>query len=95
MEHENKQNRQRYKKIQKIIIVSPVWVFTVSSPIRTFITKYKNDIQNPEYILTHFMKSNFKNIANDLDKILNKKRKKYTTICIRFGKIKTKKEFKN
>lgn len=83
------------KKYKKIIIVSPVWVFTVSSPIRTFITKYKNDIQNPEYILTHFMKSNFKNIANDLDEILDKKRKKYTTICIRFGKIKTKKEFKN
>lgn len=82
------------KEYKKIIIVSPIWVFSICSPIRTFCTEYKNDIKNPEYIFTHFMKSNFKNVANELDKILNKKRTKLTSICIRMGKIKYKKVIK-
>ncbi len=82
------------KEYKKIIIVSPIWVFSICSPIRTFCTEYKNDIKNPEYILTHFMKSTFKNVANELDKILNKKRTKLTSICIRMGKIKYKKVIK-
>lgn len=82
------------KEYKKIIIVSPIWVFSICSPIRTFCTEYKNDIKNPEYIFTHFMKSNFKNVANELDKILNKKRTKLTSICIRMGKIKYQKIIK-
>lgn len=82
------------KEYKKIIIVSPIWVFSICSPIRTFCTEYKNYIKNPEYIFTHFMKSNFKNVANELDKILNKKRTKLTSICIRMGKIKYQKIIK-
>lgn len=82
------------KEYKKIIIVSPIWVFSICSPIRTFCTKYKKDIKNPEYIFTHFMRSTFKNVANELDKILNTKRTKLTSICIRMGKVKYKKVIK-
>lgn len=74
------------KKYKKIIIVSPIWVFNISSPIRYFAYKYKSNIKNVEYIFTHFMKATFVNVADDLDKILNTKRKKFTSICVRFGK---------
>ena len=82
------------KEYRKIIIVTPIWVFSICSPIRTFCTEYKNDIKNPEYIFTHFMKVTFKNVANELDKILTTKRTKLTSICIRMGKIKYKKIIK-
>lgn len=74
-------------KYQKIIIVSPIWVFNISAPIREFCYKYKPLFNEVEYVLTHFMKYNFNNAANELDIILNKKRTKYTSICIRLGKI--------
>lgn len=74
-------------KYKKIIIVSPIWVFSVSAPIREFCYKYKNSIHEVEYIFTHFMKHNFNNVADEVDDILNKKRSKFTSICIRLGKI--------
>lgn len=78
-------NLRDYKNI---IIVSPIWVFNISAPIRYFVYRYKNDINNVEYIFTHFMKRDFVNIACELDNILDNKRKRYTSICVRFGKIK-------
>lgn len=75
------------KKYKTIIIVTPIWVFDMSSPVRDFIYKYKKDINNVEYIFTHFMKCDFISKADNIDKILNIKRNKLTSICIRFGKI--------
>ncbi len=76
------------KSYNKVIIVSPIWVFNISAPIREFCYKYSKDINNVEYIITHFMNTNFENAADELDKILNKKRKKFTSVCVRFGKVK-------
>lgn len=71
-----------------IIIVSPIWVFSISAPIREFCYKYSKDIKNVQYIFTHFMDTSFENVADEVDKILCNKRKKFTSICIRFGKVK-------
>lgn len=73
------------KAYDTIIIVSPIWVFSVSAPIREFCYKYGKDIKNVEYILTHFMKADFSNVADEMDNILHNKRKKFTSVCIRFG----------
>ena len=80
------------KQYKKVIIVSPIWVFDISAPIREFCYKYSKDIANTEYIITHFMKADFKNVADELDGILNKKREKFTSICVRFGNVKSRKE---
>ena len=76
------------KKYKNIIIVSPIWVFSVAAPIRDFCYKYSSDINNVQYIFVHFMNSSFKNVAAEVDKILNKKRDRFTSVCMRFGKIK-------
>lgn len=76
------------KKYKKVIIVSPIWVFSICAPIREFCYKYAKDMNKVEYIFTHFMSTDFINVADEVDKILNKKREKFTTICVRFGKIK-------
>lgn len=75
------------KKYSNIIIVSPIWVFSVSAPIRDFCYKYKKDINNTQYIFTHFMNATFKNVADEVDEILNKRRAHFKSICVRFGKI--------
>lgn len=77
------------EKYKKVVIVSPIWVFNVSSPVREFCYKYYKKINNAEYIFTHFMHANFNNAACELDKILNIESKKFTSVCIRFGKIKS------
>lgn len=75
------------KKYKKVIIVSPIWVFSISAPIRDFCYKYGEDIHKVEYIFTHFMNTKFAKEADKVDKILNKKRNKFTSVCIRLGKI--------
>lgn len=55
---------------------------------RKFCYKYAKDINDVEYIFTHFMNVKFESVANEMDKILNKKRSKFTSLCVRFGKIK-------
>lgn len=77
-------NLRDYKNV---IIVFPIQVFNISAPIRDFAYRYKNDIKNVECIFTHFMKIDFINVACKLDNILDNKRKRYTSICVRFGKI--------
>lgn len=76
------------KKFDKVIIVSPIWVFDLSAPIKDFCYKYKDDINSYELVLTHFMKSKFINVNNEVCKIIGKPCKKFTSICIRYGKIK-------
>ena len=76
------------KEYKRIIIVSPIWVFSICAPIRDFCYKYSKDINDVEYIYTHFMKNKFLYVVKDMDRILNKNHKKYTSICIRFGNIK-------
>lgn len=74
------------RSYKKIIIVSPIWVFSVAAPIRNFCYKYSKEINSAEYIFTHFMNVSFENVADEVDKILNQKREKFTSICVRLGK---------
>lgn len=76
------------KTYKKVIIVSPIWVFSVSAPIREFCYKYSKSINSVEYIFVHFMNTKFENVADEVDGILNKKRDKFTSICMRIGKVK-------
>ena len=76
------------KAYKKVIIVSPIWVFSISAPIREFCYKYSESINSVEYIFVHFMNTKFENVADEVDRILNKKREKFTSICLRLGKIK-------
>ena len=76
------------KAYKTIIIVSPIWVFSICAPIREFCYKYSRDIGNVQYIFTHFMNTSFKNVADEVDQILNKKREKFTSVCVRLGKVK-------
>lgn len=72
-------------KYEKVIIVTPTWVFSLSAPIRTFCYKYSGKIKNVEYVATHFIKNDLLNVANEMDNILNVKRSCFKTIVIRMG----------
>lgn len=78
----------KYKEYNNFIIVCPIWVFSICSPIREFAKLSKDKINNVSYIFTHFMKYNFKKPKEELDKLLNVKSSDYKNISIRFGVIK-------
>lgn len=89
MELEKNYDLSKYKEV---IICSPIWVFDVSSPIRELLIQNKNKVKNVTYVLTHFMNNKFIYVADNMDKILNTKRKKLISYTVRFGKVKNKSE---
>lgn len=53
-----------------VTICSPIWVFNLSAPIRSFCTKAKGQIKEADYILVHFKKSDFFNASDEMDELL-------------------------
>lgn len=78
---------ENLKKYDKVIIVSPIWVFDLSSPVREFCYKYKGDINSYDLVLTHFMKSIFLNVKENVCKIIGKPCQNFVSISVRYGKI--------
>lgn len=75
------------EKFDKVTICSPIWVFGISAPIRSFVTENIGKIKNVDYVFVHFMRAKFRKVADYLDKTLKTKRNSLTNICCRFGKI--------
>ena len=77
-----------FSKYKKVTICSPIWVFGMSAPIRMFCELNKDKINNVNYVLVHYMNANFKNVADEMDKLLNVKHSSLTNYCVRLGDIK-------
>ena len=86
---ELKEIKNNVEKYNKVIICTPIWVFGMSAPIREFCKKYSGKVNKVNYVFTHFMKAKFVNVADEMDKILDVKREKLTTLCVRFGDVKS------
>ena len=78
-----------FSKYKKVTICSPIWVFGMSAPMRMFCKLNKDKINNVNYVLVHYMKANFKNVADEMDKLLNTKHDTLTNYCVRLGEIKS------
>lgn len=90
--HKWKMNLEEIKldltKYEEITICTPVWVFGISSPIRTFCTIVKGKIKKVNYVSTHFMNKKFKKIPEELDNLLTTEHISYESYQCRFGKMK-------
>lgn len=75
-------------KYKEITICSPIWVFGVSAPIKQFCLEAKGKVKNVNYVLTHFMRCKFENVAKELDEILQVKHKSFKSFTSRFGNLK-------
>lgn len=60
-------------KYERIIIVSPIWVFKICSPMREFLSKYNNEltIKLTDIYLTHFNPNIFKSAYEELKQYVN------------------------
>ena len=70
----------------KVIICSPIWVFSLCAPIRSFCSQAFGKIKAVEYVLVHYQKSQYKNVFKEMDDLLGIKHEKAVSICCRQGK---------
>lgn len=74
------------EKYDKVIICTPIWVFGLSAPMRSFCVQASGKIKNTEYVLVHFQKSRYGNVCGEMDELLGSRHQKACSICARQGK---------
>ncbi len=71
-----------------VTICTPVWVFSVCAPVRSFCMAAAGKIREADYISVHFNKSAYPRIADTLDGLLGIRAAGYRSICSRMGEVK-------
>lgn len=73
---------------EHVTICSPVWVFGLSAPMRSFCRFEHGKIKAVDYVLVHFQNIAYKYIATEIDSLLGINGGSLTSICSRHGKQK-------
>lgn len=76
---------------EKVVICTPIWVFSIAAPVRDFLMKYKGKIKNTDYVAVHFNPWLPSSVFADMDKLLGIKHDKAVSISARLGNLKTSK----
>lgn len=69
-----------------ITICSPIWVFSLAAPVRTFCRKYAGKIKEADYILVHHQNDAYENAAKEMDTLLKTEHTRLRSIQCREGR---------
>jgi len=53
-----------------VTICSPIWVFALAAPVRSFCRQASGKIKEVDYILVHHQNSRYENAAQEMDALL-------------------------
>lgn len=71
-----------------VTICTPIWVFSISAPIRALCINNKGKVKNVSYIINHFNPVTYKSAVKEMDELLSIKHINYVSVSSRIGKIK-------
>ena len=74
-------------RFDHVTVCSPIWVFNLAAPMRSFCKQAHGKIKEADYILVHHNKSDYKNAAEEMDGLLGIKHTKLTSIYCREGRF--------
>lgn len=74
------------EKYDKVIICTPIWVFQLCAPMRSFCAQASGKVKNAEYVLVHHQKARYENACKEMDELLGIRHQKACSICVRQGK---------
>ena len=61
------------EKFQHVTICTPIWVFSLASPVREFCVQAKGKIKEVDYVLVHHTRGNYDSVIEELDQLLKLK----------------------
>lgn len=73
-------------RYEHITICSPIWVFSLAAPMRTFCRKYAGKIREADYILVHHQGDTYENAAKEMDTLLKTEHTRLRSIQCREGR---------
>lgn len=82
------------RSYERVIICSPVWVFTFCSPVRSFAQRERGNIARAGYVFVHFsVPYVYTRAKASLDRLLGITADGYESVCCMWGHICGRKHF--
>ncbi len=69
----------------KITVCSPIWVFSLAAPMRSFCRQAAGKIKAADYIFVHYTNGSYENAAKETDELLGIKHEKLINVQCRKG----------
>lgn len=79
-----------YATYDSVTICTPVWMFSVPAPVKTFCKAAGGSIKQVNYVVVHFMNARFQSVADEMDNLLGAERQSFVSVRCRYGKFKQK-----
>ncbi len=76
------------EKYKKVVICTPIWVFSLCAPIRSFCKASAGKIKSADYIIVHHTGGKYLSAAEEMDKILGIKHGEFKSVRCRKGSFK-------
>lgn len=73
---------------EHVTICTPIWVFSVAAPMRSFCAQAAGKIKEADYILVHHQGSTYKSAADEMDELLGLERTGLRSVQCRKGRYK-------
>lgn len=73
---------------EHVTICTPIWVFSVAAPMRSFCAQAAGKIKEADYILVHHQGSTYKSAADEMDALLGLERTGLRSVQCRKGQYK-------
>lgn len=70
---------------EQVTICSPIWVFSLSAPVRAFCRSARGKIRRADYLLVHHTNGTYTNAADEMDALLGIRRDSLTSVRCRKG----------
>lgn len=81
-----------FAQFDEVTICTPIWSFSLSSPIHSFCRMVNGKIKKVNYFLVHYTNLEYKNVIDELDTLLSIKHNSVSSITLHMGRIKNIKE---
>ena len=75
-------------KYDRVTICTPIWVFVLAAPVRSFCTQASHKIKEADYILIHHTSGRYENAVKEMDGLLGISHSGYKSIQCKKGKYK-------
>lgn len=69
----------------RVTICTPIWVFSLSSPVREFCRRAAGKIKEADYVLVHHTKGQYESVSQEMDRILGITHSSCVNVCCRKG----------
>lgn len=72
-----------------VTVCTPIWVFRIAAPVRSFCRLAAGRIKEADYVLLHFNRCAYRSAAREMDSLLGLRRTALTSYCSRMGRRRT------